>query len=48
MDEEEDFEPEYLLDNPFHFNMVIEEAKVPDNFENVFVEYAIKVSEFKT
>ena len=48
MDEEEDFEPEYLLDNPFHFNMIIEEAKVPDNFENIFVEYAIKVSEFKT
>ena len=28
--------------------MIIEEAKVPDNFENIFVEYAIKVSEFKT
>lgn len=42
MDEEEQFEPEYLLDNPFFFNMIIEKAKIPENFQNIFVEYAIK------
>ncbi len=42
MDEEEEFEPEYLLDNPFFFNMIIDQAKIPDNFQNVFVEYALK------
>ena len=33
-----------MLDNPFQFNMVIDEAKIPDNFQNVFVEYALKTS----
>ena len=48
MDDEVQFEPEELLGKPFFFNLMIEEAKIPPNFESVFVEYALKVNEFNT
>lgn len=35
-----------MLGKPFYFNLMIEEAKIPPNFEGVFVEYAMKVDEF--
>jgi hypothetical protein len=47
MDDEVEFEPEELLDKAFYFNLIIEEAKIPANYENVFVEYSLRVSEFK-
>lgn len=36
------------MGKPFYFNLIIEEAKIPPNFENVFVEYGMKVDEFNS
>lgn len=44
MDEEEDCEPEDLIDKPFYFNVLIESAKIPENYENVFVEYSLRLN----
>ena len=47
MDEEEvEFEPEEMLDKPFHFWIHIGEATIPAHYSNIYVDYAFKVSEF--
>lgn len=45
-DDEVEFEPEELLDKPFHFLMLIEEAKIPPHYKSTYVEYSLKVDEF--
>ena len=47
-DEEAQFEPEELMDKPFYYNVVIEEATIPDNFQNIYVEYSVKIDEKKS
>lgn len=42
-DEEVEFEPEDLLDKPFYFLIIIESAKIPLNYEKVFIEYSLKI-----
>ena len=44
VDEEEDCEPEDLIGKPFYFNVVITSAKIPDNYENIFVEYSLRLN----
>ena len=48
MDEDVEFEPEELIDKPFFFNLFIQQAKIPENYENIFVEYTLKTDEFKS
>lgn len=36
------------MDKPFYYNVVIEEATIPDNFENIYVEYGVKKDEKAT
>jgi len=31
------------MDKPFYYNVVIESATIPDNHENIYVEYAVKI-----
>lgn len=46
-DEEVEFEPEELLDKPFHFLIQIEEASIPQGrYSKMHVEYSFKVNEF--
>ena len=33
------------MDKPFYYNVVIEEATIPDHFENVYVENNVKTGE---
>ena len=48
MDEEEvEFEPEELLDKPFHFLIMIERGVIPLHFRDIYVEYTFRVSEFQ-
>ena len=47
-DEEIQFEPEELMEKPFYYNVIIEEAIIPDNYKNIFVEYSVKVDEKKS
>ena len=30
------------MDKPFYYNVVIEEATIPENYQNIYVEYAVK------
>ena len=46
MDEETEFEPEQLIDNPFYFNITIETAQIPDNFQQIYVEYSLKNNDY--
>ena len=36
------------MEKPFFYNVIIEEAMIPDNYKNIFVEYAVKVDEKKS
>ena len=47
-DEEIEFQPEQLMNKPFYYNVVIEEASIPDNYENIYVQYSVKIDEKKT
>lgn len=47
-DDENEFQPEELMDKPFYYNVVIEEAQIPDNFKNIYVEYSVKIDEKKS
>ena len=48
MDEEEvQFEPEELLEKPFHFLIVVDKAMIPPRFQNIHIEYVFKVSQFQ-
>ena len=38
---EECFEPDSLIGEPLYFKVVIEKAKIPDNYSNIYVEYDI-------
>ena len=33
------------MDKPFYYNVVIEEADIPDNYESIYVEYGVKIDE---
>lgn len=41
---EESVEPEQLVGKPLYFRIVIEKAKIPDNYSNIYVEYDIKLN----
>ena len=36
------------MEKPFYYNVIIEEAIIPDNYKNIFVEYSVKVDEKKS
>lgn len=36
------------MDKPFYYNVVIESATIPDNYENIYVEYSVKTDEKKS
>lgn len=46
MDEkEEEFEPEDLLDRSLYYLILIKEARIPVNYKDIYVEYAVKINE---
>jgi hypothetical protein len=44
-EDEDEFEPELLMDKPFYYNVVIESATIPDSYKNIYVEYSVKTNE---
>lgn len=42
---EQDIEPEHLIGNPFNFTVEIKRADIPEGFQNIYVEYALKLKD---
>ena len=47
-DEQIQFEPEELIDKPFYYNIIIQNATIPDNYENIYVDYSVKIDDKKS